>query len=156
MKKSLWPRLFKKRKRKPKTGMVIRKAPKQHMTEPDRWKPPFGVKEAPPLKVEKSDLTIVHGTQGFDLGHITATTAIMLQSEMDYNFKAFINECLQRYQSLDWGGLNEMESSMNDRRIITRTGTVCGVYTDLRTGIQIWIATDLDRGITGICLADER
>lgn len=155
MRKHFWPRLFKKRKRKPQTGMVIRKAPKQHMTEPDRWKPPFSVKETPLPKADQN-LTIVHGTQGFDLGRVTATTGIMLQSEMDYGFKAFINDCLQRYQALDWGGLNEMESSMNDRRIMTQTGTVCGVYTDLRTGIQIWIATDLDRGITGICLADER
>lgn len=154
--KSFWPRFFKKRKRKPKPGMVVHKAPKPHKVEPDRWTPPFGGKKVSPLKVDNQNLTIIHGAQGFDLGQITTTASIMLQSEMDYDFKAFINECLQRYQALDWGGLNEMESSMNDRRIMTRTGTVCGVYTNLRTGIQIWIVTDLDRGITRICFADER
>lgn len=154
--KSFWPRFFKKRKRKPQTSMVVRKAHKPHKTEPDRWTPPFRSKKVPPLKVDNQNLTIVHRTREFDLGQITATASIMLQSEIDDNFKAFINECLQRYQALDWGGLNELESSMNDRRIMTQTGMVCGVYTNLRTGIQIWIATDLDRGITRICLADER
>lgn len=154
--KSFWPRFFKKRKRKPKTSIAVRKTPKPHKTEPDCWTPPFGSKKAPPLKVDSQNLSIVHETRGFDLGQVRATASIMLQSEMDYDFKTFIHECLQRYQSLDWGGLNEVESSMNDRRVMTRTGTVYGVYTDLRTGIQIWIATDLDREITKICLADER
>ncbi len=157
MKKSFWPRLFKKRKRKPKTGLVVSKGPKKHKTEPDRWKPPFAmVKDAPPLKVHKQDLTIVNGAQGFDLGNITATVGIMIQAEIDPTFKLFINECLQRFQALDWGGVGEIEGNMNDRRVMTRTGTVCGIYTDLRTGIQIWIATDLDRCITKICLSEER
>ncbi len=156
MKKSFWPRLFKKRKRKPQTGLVVSKNPKKNKTEPDRWKPPFTVKEQQPLKVDKQDLTIVHAAQGFDLGNITATVGIMIQSEMDQTFKLFINECLQRFQALDWGGVSEIEGNTNDRRVMTRTGTVCGIYTDLRTGIQIWIATDLDRCITKICLSEER
>ena len=61
MKKSFWRhfRLPRKRKSKPKAEMVVYKPPKKHMTEPDRWKPPFATtKDAPPLKVDKQDLVI--------------------------------------------------------------------------------------------------
>lgn len=160
MKKSFWrhflPRKWK-RKIKPKAELVVYKTPKKHMSEPDRWKPPFAItKDAPPLKVDKRDLVIINGSKPLDLGNVTATVSIMLQAEMDHNFKLFINDCLERFSNLDWGGVNENEGQMNDRKVMTRTGTVYGIYTELGSGIQIWIANDLDQGVTRICLSDER
>lgn len=73
MKKSFWChfRLPRKRKPKPKAELVVYKPPKKHITEPDRWKPPFATKkDAPPLKVENQDLIILNETRGFDLGDI--------------------------------------------------------------------------------------
>jgi len=160
MKKSFWrhflPRKWK-RKIKPKAELVVYKTPKKHMTEPDRWKPPFATnKEAPPLKVNKQDMLVVNEPNGFDLGKITATISIMLQIRMDYNFQLFVDDCLERFKSFDWGGVNEKEKRLNDLRITAQTGTICGVYTDLASGIQIWIISDLDQHITRICLSDER
>lgn len=158
-KQSFWRGLLKRRRRrkKPQTDLVVRPAPKKHMTEPDRWTPPFATtKEAPPLKVDKQDLVIVSDPNGFDLGRITATVGIMLQVRTDYDFKLFVDDCLERFKNLDWGGVNEKERRLNDLRITARTGTVCGVYTELGSGVQIWIATDLGQGITRICLSDER
>ena len=159
MKKSFWChfRLPRKRKPKPKAELVVYKPPKKHITEPDRWVPPFAAnKETQPLKVDKQDLIIVNEPNGLDLGKVTATVGIMLQARMDYTFQLFVDECLERFKNFDWGGVNESERRLNDLRITARTGTVCGIYTELTTGIQIWIATDLDQGITRICLSDER
>lgn len=48
MKKSFWRhfQLPRKRKPKPKAELVVYKPPKKHMTEPDRWKPPFATTKA--------------------------------------------------------------------------------------------------------------
>ena len=155
MKKSFWRhfRLPRKRKPKPKVELVAYKPPKKHMTEPDRWVPPFATQ---PLKVDKQDLIVVNEPNGLDLGKVTATVGIMLHARMDYTFQLFVDECLERFKNLDWGGVNESERRLNDLRITARTGTVCGIYTELTTGVQIWIATDLDQGITRICLSEER
>lgn len=158
MKKSFWPRLFKKRRRKakPKTELMVRKAPKKHMTEPDVWKPPFATKEAPSLKVNKQDLVIVNDQRGLDLGKVTATVGVLLQAEMNPMFKLFIDDCLERFRNLDWGGVTEREGRINDQKVMTRTGTVYGIYTELGSGLQIWVAADLDQGVTRIRLSDER
>lgn len=159
MKKSFWRhfRLPRKRKPKSKAELVVYKPPKKHMTEPDRWIPPFAAnKETSPLKVGKQDLVIVSDPNGFDLGNVTATVGIMLQAKMDYTFQLFVNECLERFKNRDWGGVNEKERRLNDLKITAQMGTVCGIYTELGSGIQIWIATDLDQGVTRICLSDER
>lgn len=159
MKKSFWRhfQLPRKRKPKPKAELVVYKPPKKHMTEPDRWIPPFAAnKETSPLKVGKQDLVIVSDPNGFDLGNVTATVGIMLQAKMDYTFQLFVNECLERFKNRDWGGVNEKERRLNNLRITAQMGTVCGIYTELGSGIQIWIATDLDQGVTRICLSDER
>lgn len=158
-KRSLWRGFFKKRRRKKnsQTDLAVRPTPKKHMTEPDRWIPPFAVnKETSPLKVGKQDLVIVSDPNGFDLGKVTATVGIMLQARMDCTFQLFVDECLERFKNQDWGGVNEKERRLNDLRITAQMGTVCGIYTELGSGIQIWIATDLDQGITRICLSDER
>lgn len=94
-KRPFWRGFIKRRRRKkkPQTGLVIRPTPKKHMTEPDRWIPPFATnKETPPLKVDKQDLVIVSDPNGFDLGKITATVGIMLQVRLDYDFKLFVDE----------------------------------------------------------------
>ena len=159
MKKPFWRGLLKRRRRKKQSqvGLVMRHTPQKHMTEPDRWIPPFATnKEAPPLKVDKQNLVIVSDPNGFDLGKITATVGIMLQVRMDYDFKIFVDDCLERFKNFDWGGVNEKERRLNDLRITAQMGTVFGVYTKLRAGVQIWITTDLDQGITRICLSDER
>lgn len=159
MKKTFWRRFFK-RKRKAKkqsnTSLTVNTCPKKHKTEPDRWKPPFATKETLPLKIDNQDLVIVSGSNNFELGRVTATIGIMLQAKLDYAFQLFVDNCLERFKNLDWGGVNEKEKWVNDQRIMTRMGTVYGVYTELSSGTQIWIATDLEQGITRICLSDER
>lgn len=159
MKKSLWHRLLKQKRRpkkKAKTALAVSTGPKKHKTRPDQWKPPFAVKERSYFRDKKQNLTVVNEPSVFDLGKVTATVGVMLQAEMDYAFKFFVNDCLERFRNFDWGGVNENEGRTNDRRIMTRTGTVYGIYTDLESGIQIWIASDLDQGLTRIRLSDER
>ena len=157
MKKSFWRHFRLPRKRKPKpVELVVYKPPKKHMTEPDRWIPPFATKKEEPLKVDKQDLIVMNESPEFDLGRVTATVGALLQARMDYNFQAFVDECLERYKHSDWGGVNEKERRLNDLRLSAQTGTIYGVYTNLGSGVQIWITTDLDQGITKICLSDER
>lgn len=157
VKKSFWRRLLKKRKTKKKNsmGLIVSPGPKKHKTEPDRWIPPFATKEVPPLKTDSQDLVIVNMPNGFDLGKVAASIGIMVQAELDFSFKLFINECFERFKNLDWGGVNEKEKWVNDQRIMTQTGIVCGVYTELSSGIQIWIVSDLDQGVTKVCLSNE-
>lgn len=157
-KKSFWRRFFKirRRKKKSKTGLTVRPAPKKHMTEPDFWKPPFEAKKASARKAKNQDLTVVNELTDFDLGKVTATMGIMLQVKLDYTFKLFVDECLERFKNLDWGGVNDAERHVNERGVATRTGVIYGIYTDLSSGTQIWIATNFDNGITKICLSDER
>lgn len=159
MKKSFWRHFLLRRRRKKKanTALTVRKAPKPHKTEPDRWIPPFASnKDAPPLKIENQDLIVMNETNQFDLGRVTATVGILLQARMEYSFQLFVDDCLERFKHSDWGGVSEKERRLNDLRLTARTGTIYGVYTDLGSGVQIWIATDLDQGITKICLSDER
>lgn len=155
-KKPFWWGFLKRRRRKkkPQTGLVVRPVPKNHMTEPERWIPPFATTKRG--KVDKQNLVVVRDPNGFDLGKITATVGIVLQARIDCTFQMFVDDCLERFKNLDWGGMNEDERRINDRRITTGTGTVYGNYTDLTSGIQIWIATDLDQSITRICLSEER
>lgn len=156
-KKSFWWNFMKKRKSKPKMELAVKAGPKKYKTEPDQWKPPFTTKKKdPPIKVDKKDLIIMTDPNGFDLGKVTATVGIMLHVRMDYAFQLFVDECLERFQHLDWGGVNDQERQINNRRISAQTGIVCGIYTELTSGVQIWIATDLDQGITRICLSEER
>lgn len=160
MKKPIWRKFFsirRKHKKHPNTSLTVSKPPKKHMTEPDCWKPPFTItKDAPPLKVDNQDLIVANKPREFDLGRVTATVGIMLQVRMDYTFQRFVDNCLKRFEAQDWGGVNEKERRLNDLRITAQTGTVCGIYTELGSGVQIWIVTDLDQGITRICLSDER
>lgn len=160
MKKTFWRKFLKprrKRKKKPNISLTLRPEPKKHMTEPNRWKPPFAMtKDAPPLKVENQDLIVLNETMSVDLGKVTATAGIMLQARMDYTFQLFVDDCLERFKSQDWGGVNEKERQLNDLRVTVQTGTIFGIYTELGSGVQIWISTDLDQGITRICLSDER
>lgn len=158
MKKPFWRGLLKRRRRKKQSqvGLVMRHTPQKHMTEPDRWIPPFATNKEAPLKVDKQDLVVLNDPNDFDIGKITATVGILLQMRMDYNFKLFVDDCLERFKNFDWGGVNEKERRLNNLGIMARMGTVCGVYTELTSGVQIWIATDLDQGITRICLSDER
>lgn len=158
-KKPFWRRILKKKRRIKKhsdMSLTVSTGPKKQKTEPDRWKPPFTTKDAPSLKIDNQDLVIVSESNSFELGRVTATIGIMLQVKLDYSFQLFVDDCLERFKNLDWGGVNEKEKRMNDRRVTMRTGTVYGVYTELGAGIQIWIATDLDQGVTRICLSDER
>lgn len=156
-KKPFWRNFLRKRKQKPQTGLVVRPEPKKHKTEPDRWVPPFSTKkEESPLKIDKQDLIVMTEPNGFDLGEVKATVGVILHARMDYTFQVFIDECLERFRNLDWGGVNDQERWINDRRISARTGTVCGIYTELTSGVQIWIVTDLDQGVTRICLSEER
>lgn len=157
-KASLWPRFFKKRKskKKTKTALAVKAPPKKHMTEPDRWKPPFEVKKTYPRKNGKQDLIVIDQLTNFELGDIAASIGVMLQIRLDDDFNYFVNECLERFKNLDWGGVTESEGRMNERRITARSGEVYGIYTYLRSGVQVWITTNFDKGATTICLADER
>lgn len=156
LKKPFFRNFLKKRNEEPQTGLIVRPRPKKRKTEPDRWKPPFATKQTPVLKVDKQDLVIVNDPSSFDLGKISASVSIMLQMRLDQSFHFFIDECLERFKHLDWGGVTEREQWINNRRITVGTGIVCGIYTELSSGVQIWITTDLDQGITKICLSDER
>lgn len=154
--KPFWRNYIKRRKKKPKSGLVVSSGPKKHKTEPDHWTPPFAIKKKSSLKADKQDLIVVTEPNGIDLGKVTATVGVLLYARTDYTFQLFVDECLERFKDLDWGGVNEQERWINERRIAAQTGVVCGVYTDLSSGVQIWIATDLDQGITKICLSNER
>lgn len=157
---AFWRSFIKKRrkaKKRPSTSLVVKKATKKHLTEPDRWKPPFAMaKDAPPLKVSNRDLTVLDKPAGFEVGDVTATIGIMLQIRMDSAFRFFVNESLERFKTLDWGGISENEKLLNRQKVMAHAGTVYGVYTEPGSGVQIWIVTDLDQELTRICLSDER
>lgn len=160
MKRPFWRGFLKKRrksKKQPNTSLTVRKGIKKHMTEPDRWKPPFATaKDEPSLKVDNQDLIVLNKPESFDLGNITATIGIMLQARMDCTFRLFVNESLERFKNLDWGDVSENEKLLNSQKAATHIGTVYGVYTEPDSGVQIWIVTDLVQGTTRICLSDER
>lgn len=158
--KTFWRKLIKKRrklKKKSSVSLTISKGPKKHKTKPDRWKPPFAAdQKIHPFKANSQNLIVVNKPRGFDLGNVTATVGIMLQARIDCTFQFFVDDSLERFKNLDWGIVSESERILNDRKVMTQTGTIYGIYTEVSSGIQIWIVTDLDRCITRICLSDER
>lgn len=157
MKKSFWRNLFKKKRKpkKPKTGIEIYKEPKPHKTMPDHWEPPFTPKKKLLPNTNCQNLIISDKPAEIDLGKVTATVSIMLQMSLDHSFQLFIDECLERFQNYDWGGITPNERMINERRLRVRKGSVSGVYTELTSGIQIWIESDLEVHVTRICLAEE-
>lgn len=160
MKKTFWRKLIKKRgkpKKKSNVSLTVSKGPQIHKTEPDRWKPPFAAtQKTHPFKANNQDLIVVSKPREFELGKVTATVGIMLQVRIDGTFQFFVDECLERFKRMDWGVVTENERMLNGRKVKTKTGTVYGVYTEVGSGIQIWIATDLDQSITRISLSEER
>lgn len=155
-KKSFWRNLLKKREEKPQTGLAVRQVRQRRRTEPDHWTPPFPTKKSPVLKVDQRDMIVIDGPSSFDLGEVSATVDVMFQMRLSHNFQRFIDECLERYKHLDWGDVNENERWLNKRRITAGTGTVCGIYTEHTSEVQIWISTDLGQAITRISISGER
>ena len=156
MKKPFWRKFFKKRKKKVQTGLEVYKEPKARKTAPDHWEPPFTTNKMLFPNTTCQNLTISDKSKDFNLGKVTATVGIMLQISMDYPFQFFVDECLERFQKFDWGGITEGEKLLCERRLRASKGSICGVYTELGSGVQIWIETSLEEGITRICLSEER
>lgn len=159
MKKTIWKKFFgvKKRKRKPKIkkGIAVKAVPKRYKVCPERWEPPFSTNKEPLLNINTRNLAALKEVKGFDLGKITVTIGVMLRLETDHNFNSFINDSLKHFENLDWGSVSEREGVTNDRNVLTRTGVVCGSYTDLYSGVQIRIVTDLKQGVTRVSMFDE-
>lgn len=159
MKKTFWNKLFKK-KRRPKKKMQNNLAtytkPKKHLAMPDRWEPPFTPQKSLLGNTSSKGLSVPSKPRDFELGKITGSVGIMVHMSLDRNFQIFVDECLDRFKAFDWGGINEKERLENERRLRTHTGEICGVYTDLNSGIQIWITSILEESITRMCLSEER
>jgi len=102
-----------------------------------------------------------------DLGQLVATRAVADLQENNQEFATFVNACLNRYLSNDWGVLAEDDKKMNDDAVKSGDERILASYPfppnapwDAINGWnikedKIWIITEWDRSVTTILFPGE-
>ena len=87
----------------------------------------------------------------FEKGILVTTSAVLDRMAEDGRFAAFVNDCLARYNRMDWGDLDEEDASCNDAAVSGNDDGILASYE--REGFaddKIWIKTEWDRSVTTV------
>lgn len=95
----------------------------------------------------------------FELGQLVATSEVARFMNENQKFSQFIQDCLQRYISCDWGVLDELDYEANNEAV-DEDGRILASYpipNDIPIDWEdkIWIITEWDRSYTTILFPDE-
>lgn len=102
-----------------------------------------------------------------DLGQLVATRAVADLQENNQEFATFVNVCLNKYLSNDWGDLSEDDKKMNDHaakfgdeRILASYPFPPNTPWKVINGWgaeenKLWIITEWDRSVTTILFPGE-
>lgn len=92
----------------------------------------------------------------FELGRTVVTRGVHEEMERNHSFKMFVQICLGRHLSGDWGDLDPEDAKLNDDALASGEDRIFSVYK--REGIldgKIWIITEWDRSATTILFPSE-
>jgi len=95
-------------------------------------------------------------TNTFETGIPVMTRGIADRIKEDTKFTAFVNKCLSRYLSCDWGDLDEDDARANDAALKNGDDRILAAYK--REGFpedKIWIITEWDHSATTILFPSE-
>lgn len=95
----------------------------------------------------------------FELGQLVATSEVARFMNENQRFSQFVQDCLQRYISCDWGVLDELDYEANNEAV-DEDGRILASYpipNDIPIDWEdkIWIITEWDRAYTTILFPDE-
>lgn len=91
----------------------------------------------------------------FKLGIIRVTRGVVALQERHRGFTAFVNACLLRYMSCDWGDTCPEDSAANDDALISGERILAEYQQPDHPDWRIWIITEWDRSVTTVLFPDE-
>lgn len=91
----------------------------------------------------------------FELGTVYLTRGAAELQESDCGFAAFINACLLRYISCDWGDTCPEDSEANNDALISGERILAEYRQPNHPDWRIWIITEWDRSVTTILFPEE-
>lgn len=91
----------------------------------------------------------------FKLGMVVNTSGIFDRRSKDADFSVFVHESLGKFETCDWGDLNEHDRKLNDEAVRRGDLRIRAVYRYPKTGERIWIVTEADHSMTTILFPHE-
>lgn len=91
----------------------------------------------------------------FELGTVYLTRGVADLQERDRGFSAFVNACLLRYASCDWGDTCPEDSEANNDALVGGERILAEYRQADHPDWRIWIITEWDRSVTTILFPDE-
>ena len=94
------------------------------------------------------------------LGEIRMTAGVFESYQSDIDFSFFVDNCLERYLSGDWGDLDEDDKKLNNAAILNGDDRILAAYNFSNPSFtskdnKIWIFTEGDRSVTTILFPSE-
>ena len=90
----------------------------------------------------------------FEIGDLCISELVNQLSQVDHNFKIFLQVSVGRYVHGDWGDILDSTKSINEENAMYGIGRIFAKYNDVR-GRSICIISNLDNHETNIVFADE-
>lgn len=92
----------------------------------------------------------------FELGWVVVTRGVRGEMERNHLFRSFVQKCISRHISGDWGDLDPEDFNLNDKALATGGDKLFSVYKSSRIPDgKIWIITEWDRSATTILFPSE-
>lgn len=91
----------------------------------------------------------------FELGILCVTRGVADLQERDLGFSVFVNACLRRYMSCDWGDTCPADSRANDDALLGGERILAEYQQPQHPDWRIWIITEWDRSVTMILFPNE-
>ena len=94
----------------------------------------------------------------FSSGTIVCTRRIKALTDANPMFGAFVQECIGRHLSCDWGDITEDDREMNDESVRQEKegGSPDALMSSYNLGDEnVWIITEGDRSVTTVLFPDE-
>ena len=90
----------------------------------------------------------------FELGNVVMTRGVADEMAENEMFAKEVHAALGRYQSGDWGDMDEEDMVMNDMAVTSGEDRIFAAY-NLSSGERVWIITEWDRSCSTILFPEE-
>lgn len=91
----------------------------------------------------------------FELGFLCMTRGVSDLLESNSGFSAFMDGCLRRYISCDWGDTCPEDAQTNDDAVVSGERILAEYRNQNHPDWRVWIITEWDRSVTTILFPEE-
>ena len=93
----------------------------------------------------------------FDPGRIVVTRGEKKKMQNDDIFASYVDNCILRHLTGDWGDLDPEDAALNDKALESGEDRIFSAYKyeSIRNEGKIWIITEWDRSVTTILFPSE-